>query len=261
MVPTSKLYAGGQLGNYPGVVQTESEVRQAETMLPGDMPDAIVYYSFPMAHAGKMVHIGTGINHAHQQFNKGYLLYSGTPEDGGLHDIPGLLENQLNSTMTLLPDVNLTIESATAHVHHHLATRAAACRATRGLCAQVPKLRCEGGPGTEFVAANDSAGIVGGYYDRMQTPTCDPSEWSYAQGDVFTIVTFLGRVHPDDTRLHLPFGMHSFTLGTFLVDGRVAEDRHDRTDYQPNLRYINLLGGEPDLVSDEYVDSIIPYSP
>jgi hypothetical protein len=183
MVPTSKLLASGEAGIFPGLYPTAAQLRQGYTMLPGDMPDAMAFYSFPMKHAGTMVHIGTALSHAHQAYNKGYLIYSGTPADGGLHDIPGLAANESTSDLTLflLPSANLTIESATTYVQRRVERSAAACRAAGTVCPYVPQLRCYGGSGTEFVAADDDAGIVAGYYDRMVTPTCDRSEWSYGQ--------------------------------------------------------------------------------
>jgi hypothetical protein len=76
------------------------------------------------------------------------------------------------------------------------------------------------------------------------------------QGEVFTIVMFIGRVHTDDTHYELPYPMHVFSLGTFLVDASVQKDRHNLTNYQQNLRYV-CTRREPETTYDEYADNLI----
>ena len=50
-----------------------------------------------------------------------------------------------------------------------------------GNCSYVPRYRCHGGPGLEFVDEDVRAGIDAGYYDRMASPMCATSQWSYRQ--------------------------------------------------------------------------------
>ncbi len=253
LIPVSKLFASGVIGRYPGLSATAAQARQGLVMLPGDMRDAMAFYSFPMHQAGQFLHLGTGLSHAHQAYNKGYIIFTGRPADGGLHAL--LSAGGAADEMVILDRLNLTIQGVVSHVRRHLTRQAEKCAAF-GNCSYVPRYRCHGGPGLEFVDEDVRAGIDAGYYDRMASPMCATSQWSYRAGEVFTVVSFLGRVFPNDTHYPLPYGMHPFSFGAIVIDDHVLKDRHDLSVYQQNYRY-HCMKNEPETTFNTWTDQTI----
>ena len=80
LIPVSKLFASGVIGRYPGLSATAAQARQGLVMLPGDMRDAMAFTPSQCT-AGRFLHLGTGLSHAHQAYNKGYIIFTGRPAD------------------------------------------------------------------------------------------------------------------------------------------------------------------------------------
>ena len=85
---------------------------------------------------------------------------------------------------------------------------------------------------------------------------CATSQWSYRAGEVFTVVSFLGRVFPNDTHYPLPYGMHPFSFGAIVIDDHVLKDRHDLSVYQQNYRY-HCMKNEPETTFNTWTDQTI----
>jgi len=269
LVPVSKMLSSGVSGKYPGYrAPYQFETAQGLTILPADMEDSMGFYSVPMHQAGRFVHLGTSLSHAHQSFQKGYIIFTGTPKDGGLLDLPHAVPEPSFSTreafiaqflaegkMLPLPSNNLSIEIVIMHVRRSLSAARVACASGARVCPYVPRWRCSGGPGLEFVRS-DAAGIVGAYYDRQVPPECDKAEWTYKRGDVFTVVSFFGKVHPEDGFVADPYGMHPFSFAALLIDAAVDQDRHNLSAYEPNYRYM-CLAKYPQTAVDMWNDNFI----
>ena len=75
-------------------------------------------------------------------------------------------------------------------------------------------------------------------------------------GEVFTVVSFLGRVFPNDTHYPLPYGMHPFSFGAINIDDHVLKDRHDLSVYQQNYRY-HCMKNEPETTFNTWTDQTI----
>lgn len=73
---------------------------------------------------------------------------------------------------------------------------------------------------------------------------------------MFTVVSFLGKVHPEDTFVPDPYGMHAFSFAALMIDDAVAQDRHNLSAYENNYRYM-CLAKYPETTVDLWDDNFI----
>ena len=75
LVPVSKMLSSGAPGKYPGYrAPYQFEIAQGLASLPVAMEESMGFYSVPMHQDGRFVHLGTSLSHAHQAFQKGYII-------------------------------------------------------------------------------------------------------------------------------------------------------------------------------------------
>jgi len=246
MTAVSKLFACGEIGVAPGVPRSPADLRQGLATLPAE--DTLVWAGFPMHLAGRFVHFGQGISHAHQAYSKGYWILAATPEQAGFHAKP--YSDNLQNEQFVLSRYGLTHEAVKAHI---LRSLRAARESSRGAAGLTPRVLCTAGGGLEYEPSSDD-GSIAGYYDRMPPLSCaNDSAVHYAQFDVITMVYFFGPVHPENPPMELPYRMHA-CIGAYMVDDRSAAG--DFSAYMANYRYVNWWH-EPEFAYNYWIDNMI----